>query len=215
MPRLTPDISAAHRIGHGVRETLHTYREFDKERRFGKAVMGLTDEQQKPLVDQAIHMGATTKFNDIQVLEAQRELAARGLKKDQVMGLIQPASNLGMALDLRLPESVKQMEGAIFGFKKDISTTAAALASARRTADLQVKAAKISGMTPEDITQAYKYGATPARLAGVSEETLLGFAGVSKKANMGGDESGVAFRALMAASISPTQKARGLFLLMA
>ena len=71
---------AAHGVRHGARETLHTYREFDKERRFGKAVMGLTDDQQKPLVDQAIHMGATTKFNDIQALEAQRELAARGLK---------------------------------------------------------------------------------------------------------------------------------------
>lgn len=199
---------AAHGVRHGARETLHTYREFDKERRFSKAVMGLTDEQQAPMVQQAIHMGATTKFNDIQVLEAQRELAARGLKSDQVMGLMQPAGNLGMALDLRLPEAVKQMEGAIFGFKKNISTLDAAMASAKRTADVQVKAAKISGMTPEDITQAYKYGATPARLSGVSEETLLAFAGISKKANMGGDESGVAFRALMAAAQSPTRKAR-------
>jgi len=199
---------AAHETRRGAREVLHTYREFDKERRFAKAVMGLSDDEQEPLVRQAIRMGATTKFNDIQVLEAQRELAARGLKKDQIMGMMNPAGNLGMALDLKLPDAVKQMEGAIFGFKKDISTLPAALASAQRTADVQVKAAKISGMTPEDITQAYKYGATPARLAGVSEETLLAFAGISKKANMGGDESGVAFRALMAAAQSPTRGAK-------
>lgn len=199
---------AAHGVARGSRATLHTYREFDKERRFAKAVMGLSDEEQKPLVNQAIHMGATTKFNDIQVLEAQRELAARGLNKDQIMGMMGAASNLGMALDLRLPEAVKQMEGALFGFKKDISTLDASLASATRTADVQVKAAKISGMTPEDITQAYKYGATPARLSGVSEELLLAFAGISKKANMGGDESGVAFRALMAAAQSPTRVAK-------
>jgi hypothetical protein len=85
---------AAHRIGHGVRETLHTYREFDKERRFGRAVMGISDEQQAPLVAQAVHMGATTKYNDIQVLEAQRELAARGLKRDQVMGVMKPPALL-------------------------------------------------------------------------------------------------------------------------
>lgn len=199
---------AAHAVARGTRATLHTYREFDKERRFGKAVMGLSDEEQAPLVAQAIHMGATTKFNDIQVLEAQRELAARGLNKSQIMGMMSAASNLGMSLDLRLPDAVKQMEGALFGFKKDISTLDAAMASAARTADVQVKAAKISGMTPEDITQAYKYGATPARLSGVSEETLLAFAGISKKANMGGDESGVAFRALMAAAQSPTRGAR-------
>lgn len=199
---------AAHGVKTGTKATLHTYREFDKERRFGKAVMGLSDAEQAPLVNQAIHMGATTKFNDIQVLEAQRELAARGLNKGQIMGMMTPAANLGMALDLKLPDAVKQMEGALFGFKKDISTLDAALASATRTADVQVKAAKISGMTPEDITQAYKYGATPARMSGVSEETLLAFAGISKKANMGGDESGVAFRALMAAAQSPTRGAK-------
>lgn len=199
---------AGHKAKEGAKLTLETYREFDKERRFGKAVMGLTDEEQKPLVDQAIHMGATTKYNDIQVLEAQRELAARGLKRDQVMGLLEPASDLGQSLDLNLPAAVKQMEGAIFGFKKPIGTLAEAVASARQTADVQVKAAKISGMTPEDISQAYKFGATPARMSGVSEENLLAFAGISKKANMGGDESGVAFRALIAAAQSPTRKGK-------
>ncbi|KQP11155.1 hypothetical protein ASF28_08920 [Methylobacterium sp. Leaf99] len=197
-----------HKVKEGTHATLHTYREFDKERRFGKAVMGLTDEEQRPLVDQAIHMGATTKYNDVKVLEAQRELAARGLKKDQVMGLMEPAAALGQSLDLGLPAAVKQMEGALFGFKKDISTLEAAKASARQTADVQVKAAKLSGMTPEDISQTYKYGATPARMAGLSEETLLAFGGISKKANMGGDEAGTAFRALVANALSPTRKAK-------
>ncbi|WP_342106367.1 phage tail tape measure protein [Methylobacterium sp. SI9] len=201
-------LTAVHKAEHFGAHSLHTYQEFDNERRFGRAVMGLTDEQQRPLVEQAIHMGGTTRYNDVQVLEAQRELAARGLKKDQVMGLMEPAANLGQALDLRLPEAVKQMEGAIFGFKKDISTLDAAKASAKQTADVQVKAAKISGMTPEDISQAYKYGATPARMAGLSEETLLAFAGISKKANMGGDEAGVAFRALVAAGTAPTRGAK-------
>ncbi|WP_375455714.1 phage tail tape measure protein, partial [uncultured Methylobacterium sp.] len=201
-------IGAVHKAEHFGKHALHTYQEFDNERRFGKVVMGLTDDQQKPLVDQAIHMGATTRYNDVQVLEAQRELAARGLNKDQVLGLMSPAADLGQSLDLRLPDAVKQMEGAIFGFKKDISTVAAATASARQTADVQVKAAKISGMTPEDISQTYKYGATSARLSGVSEQTLLAFGGISKKANMGGEEAGVAFRALIANAQSPTQKAR-------
>lgn len=201
-------LGAVHKAEHFGGHALHTYQEFDNERRFGKVVMGLSDEEQKPLVDQAVHMGGTTRYNDIQVLEAQRELAARGLKKDQVMGLMEPAAALGSSLDLRLPDAVKQMEGAIFGFKKDISTLDAAKASAKRTADVQVKAAKISGMTPEDISQAYKYGATPARMAGLSEETLLAFAGISKKANMGGDEAGVAFRALVANALSPTRGAK-------
>lgn len=35
--------------------------------------MGITDEEQKPLVDQAIHGGATSKYNDIQWLHGQRD----------------------------------------------------------------------------------------------------------------------------------------------
>jgi TP901 family phage tail tape measure protein len=195
-------------LARGARATLSTYREFDKERRFGKAVMGLTDEQQEPLVKQAIGLGASTKYNDIKVLEAQRELAARGLTMAQVLGVIPAAANLGQATDRDLPEAVKQIEGAIFGFKKDISTTATAIASATQTADIQTKVAKISGMTPEDIVETYKYGATPARLAGISEQTLLAFAGVAKKANIGGDEAGVAFRALVSSGMSPTRKGK-------
>ena len=198
----------AHEAGHLARASFETYREFDKERRFQKAVMGLSDEEQQPLVEQAIHGGATSKYNDIQWLEAQRELAARGLKKDQILGLTPMGANLGQALDLTLPDAVKQMEGAIFGFKKNISTLDDAVASARQTADIQTKAAKISGMTPEDIKEVYKFGATPARMSGVSEQLLLAFGGISKKANMGGDESGVAFRALISAAQSPTSKAK-------
>ncbi len=183
---------------------LSTYREFDKERRFQKAVMGLSDSEQAPLIRQAIHGGATTKFNDIQFLEAQRELAARGLKRDQILGFMTSAADLGQALDLSLPSAVRQMEGAIFGFKKNISTLSDAVAAAKQTADVQVKAAKISGMTPGDIVEVYKYGATPARLAGVSEQGLLAFGAISKKANMGGDEAGVAFRALVSSLANPT-----------
>jgi TP901 family phage tail tape measure protein len=198
----------AHEAVRAAKSVVETYREYDKERRFGKAVMGISDAEQAPLVAQAIHGGGTTKYNDIQFLEAQRELAARGLNREQILGFMPSAANLGQSLDLSLPDSVRQMEGAIFGFKKDISSVAAAAASARQTADIQVKAAKISGMKPEDLTEVYKFGATPARLAGVSEATLLAFGAISKKANMGGDEAGVAFRALIASGESPTSGAR-------
>jgi TP901 family phage tail tape measure protein len=195
----------AERVGVDV---IKTYRDFDKERRFAQAVMGITDEEQKPLVDQAIHGGGTTKFNDIQFLEAQRELAARGLKIDQILGLIPAGADFGMATDQDLPSSVRQIEAGVFGFKKDTSTREAAIAAARRTADLMTKAAKTSGMTPEDEVELYKRGANPAHMAHVSEETLLAFGGTLKRANIGGDEASTAFRALIAASLSPTSGAK-------
>jgi hypothetical protein len=201
-------LALGHKVREGTRETLHTYQEFDSERRFGGAVMGLTFEQQKELIEQAVHMGASSRFNDVQVLEAQRELAARGVGKDQVLGMIPAAKDLGQATDLSLPDAVKQLEGAIFGFKKDIHSVDAAALAARQTADVQVKAAKISGMTPDDIRQAYTYSATPARLAGISEEKMLAFAAIGKKSNMDGAQMGTAWRALIANATSPTRKAK-------
>lgn len=197
-----------HQVAHFAKAVAHTYREFDKERRYAKAVMGLTDEQQEPLVKQAIHGGASSKYNDIQWLEAQRELSARGLNVDQVRALTEIAATVGQAMDKSLPDSVKALEGAMFGFGKDISTYDRAVANARRTADLQVKASKISGMNYDDLVQAYKFGAAPFHLGGLSEAQLLAFSAVGKRANMGGDEMGVAARALVASLVKPTAGAR-------
>ncbi len=192
----------------GVEKAAETYREFDKERRYAKAVMGITDEQQEPLIRQAIEGGAKSKYNDIQWLEAQRELAARGLKVDQVRALAEVSSTIGQAMDKSLPDASKALEGGMFGFGKDTSTYEKAVANARRTADLQVKASKISGMSYEDIVAAYKYAATPFKIAGLSEEQMLAFAAVGKKANMPGDEMGTAGRALVANLLKPTAGAR-------
>ncbi len=199
---------AAEKIAHFGKESLHTYREFDKERRYAKAVMAISDKDQEPLITQAIHGGATSKFNDIQWLEAQRELADRGLNVKQVLAITQVAATLGQTVDKTLPEASRLLEGGMFGFGKDTSTYEKALANAKRTADLQVKASKISGMNAEDVSQTYKYGAAPFRMGGLSEEQLLAFAAVGKKANMGGDEMGVAARALVANILKPTAGAR-------
>lgn len=192
-------------LAHHVVET---YDHFDKERRYSKVVMGLTDEEQKPLVNQAIVESGKSKFNDIQWLETQRELAARGYGKDQVLGFTPTVASMGAAFDVSMPEAVKGLEGAMLSFRKDTSTLEKAHEAATRTADLQVKASKISGMTFEDVVQLYKYGAAPAQMAHISEENLLAFGAISKKSNMGGDESGVAFRALAKNLISPTAGAQ-------
>ena len=201
-------LGIAHGAGHFAHRVAETFGEFDKEERYARVVMGLDRAGMQPLVMQAIHGAAASRFNDIQWLESQRELAARGYNREQVMGFAPVAAQLGQAFDVSMPEGVKLLEGALLGFKKNTSTGAAAAASAQRTADLQVKASKISGMTAEDIQQAYKYAAAPAQMAGLSEEQMLAFAAIAKKANMPGDESGTAIRALAKNMLTPTSGAQ-------
>ena len=201
-------LAVAHGAAHAAHRVIETYGEFDKEARYAKIVMGLNDAGMQPLIQQAIHGAASSRFNDVQWLESQRELAARGYNRDQVMGFAPVAAQLGQAFDISMPEGVKLLEGAMLGFKKDTSTGAAAAASAQRTADLEVKASKISGMSAEDIQAAYKFAAAPARMSGLSEEQMLAFSVIAKKANMGGEESGTAIRALGKNLLSPTAGAK-------
>lgn len=201
-------IYAGHKVKEATRAVGHTYREFDKERRYGKAVMGLTDDEQNPLVRQAVHGGATTKYNDIQFLHGQRDLAARGVSKEAILGMMPHAANLGMATDQTLPDAVKMMENAIFTFQKKVDTVQDANASAKQTSDLIVKAMKASGMTAEDIGHAYKFGAPSANMGNLGENNLLTFAGLLKKAGIGGDQAGTAFRALTSTLFAPTAGAK-------
>ena len=193
---------------HAMHSVLERYQHFDSERRYARVVMGLTDQQQEPLVKQALQGGATSRFNDVQWVEAQREFAARGYGVDQVMAFTPIAAQIGTAFEKSLPEAVKMIEGAMLGFGADTSTFAKAVAAAQRTADLEVKTSKISGMNAEDIQQLYKYASAPARMAHLSEESMLAFGAISKKVNMAGDESGVAFRALAKNLLTPTAGAQ-------
>ena len=199
---------AAHSAVHAAVKVGERYREFDKERRYAQVVMGLNDEQMKPLVNQAIRGSAGSKFNDVQWLAAQRSLAARGYNRDQVLGFTPTASQLGQAFDVPMVEGVKLFEGAMLGFKKDVSSEAAARRSAQRTADLEVKSSKISGLDADDMIQLYKRGAQSAKMAGLTEENLLAFGSVAKKLNIGGDESATAFVALTKNLLKPTHEAR-------
>ncbi len=200
----------AHRAEHAAVEVLHEYREFDKERRYSKVVLGATDEQQKPLVDQAFDGGGMkTRYNAAQYLEGQRSLASRGYNKDQVLGLAPVTATLGQAFDLdKLEDGAKLLEGSMLGFGKDVSTKEAANRNAMRSADVEVKSSKISGMTADDITMLLARGAPAARAAHFSEEQLLAFGAALKKINIGGDAAATAFIAMAKNLQSPTHEAR-------
>lgn len=185
---------------------IHTYREFDNIRRYQKAILGLSDSEQKPFVDQAIHMGATTRFNDLQVLHAQLDLAQRGVKKDFIQPFVQEGANYAGAMDTDLPSAVKTLEGIIFSTGKHIEDAGEAFKVMKHAVDFSVKLAKSGGMDNEDISALYKYGGLPGSLAGLSDPTFGAMAALMRRANIRGDESGVAIRAISSSLVSPTNK---------
>ena len=201
-------VAGGHAVKEGLRESLITYREFDKASRATEAFGNYSKTEMAGIIDMAIHGGATSKYNDIQWLEGAKALGGRGVKAKSTMGILPEAAQYGMALDVNLPDAVAGIEGSLFGFQRDLSDPAKAAAAARRTADVQVRAAKAFGLTHNDLKGVYEYGALAAQTSGLSEEKLLAFGGLGKKLNIEGSAQGNAFRAMTGKLLAPTQKGR-------
>lgn len=97
---------------------------------------------------------------------------------------------------------------SLFAFRRDLSTPEKAREAARRTADLQVSAAKSFGLTHTDLKGGYEYGALGADMTGLGEEKLLAFIGLGKKLNIDGYAQGNAWRAMTGKFLAPTRKGR-------
>ncbi|HWW46534.1 MAG TPA: phage tail tape measure protein [Xanthobacteraceae bacterium] len=199
-------LAAAHHGKRAAASVLHAYREFDDLVRYQRAVLGVSAEAQKPLVDQAIHLGATTKFNDLQVLHAQLDLIQRGIKQDVVIPITEAAANFAMALGTDLPTAAKTLEGILFSTGKHMHDGPAAIAAANKAASFATKLAKIGGLDEEDVRQFFKYGGPSASVAGLSDETMGAVAAILRRSNIRGDEAGVAMRAFSSRLVSPTAK---------
>lgn len=205
-------IYAAHKTAEKAREIIHavneTYRDFDDKVRYQRAILGIDAKRQKPLIDQAIHMGASTRFNDLQVIEAQLGLAQRGVKLDFIEPITQFAADFGQAMDVDLPTAAKTLESALFSTAQNMEEAADAMKNAQRTTDLMVKTAKIGGLGAEDVMQLFKFGGAAGHAAGLSIETMGAMGAMMSRGGIRGDEAGVAIRSIAGALVSPTEKAQ-------
>jgi hypothetical protein len=187
-------------------DVIHTFREFDDARRYQKAILGISDEQQKPIVNQAIHLGGATRYNDIQVLEAQLSLAQRGIKQDMIIPMVNFAAQFGQAMNVDLPTAATALEKTIFSTAQNMNDTATAMKTAQHVTDIMVKTAKIGGLDANAIQMYWKFGGASGHVAGLSLETMGAMAAMMSRGGVSGEEGGVALRSIAGSLVSPTTK---------
>lgn len=200
---------ATHKATQITEKVISTYKEFDDITRYQRAITGMSVDQQKQFIDQAIHLGASTPFNDIKVLHAQLDLMQRGVKTEFIKPITAYASDFAQAMNADLPEAAKTIEGILFSTQKHIEDGNQALIVARKTVDYAVKLAKIGGLDNEDITQLFKYAGFAGSMAGLSDESIGAMAAMMRRSNIRGDEAGVAIRAIAGTLVAPNRPARG------
>ncbi|MCJ2032624.1 phage tail tape measure protein [Methylobacterium sp. J-068] len=199
-------LALGHKVDEGTKDVLHTYKEFDDLRRYQAAVADLTPDESQSRVNQALHLGGTTRFNDLQALHAQLDLAQRGVKKEFVEPFVGEVVNYAQAMNTELGTAAKTLEGIVFSTNQGVEDPATAVKVMRRQVDLAVKMSKIGGLDNEDVAQAFKFGGASGSGAGLSNETMGTVFALLRRSGYTGSEAGVAQRALAGKLVSPTMK---------
>jgi TP901 family phage tail tape measure protein len=184
--------------------------EFDKLTRKQQAVLNISPAQQAPLIKQAIGLGGTTPFNDIQVLQAQTALITRGVPFSAAVPITDVAATYAQAQGIDLPTAAKLMESAYFAssasgatkkspeeIKKDIS----------RLVDVMVKTSQVSGLEADELAQFVKFGLPTAHAAGVGLPFFMSVGATMKRGGIPGEEAGVASRFFISSLLKPTSQA--------
>jgi TP901 family phage tail tape measure protein len=195
-----------------ARKTAEVYRDYDDKVRYMRAVLEIDESRQKPLIDQAIHLGGSTRFNDLQVLEGQLSLAQRGVRNvDTLREIVGNASDFGQAMNVDLPSAAKALESALFSTGQSVEEYGDAVRNAKRTTDLMVKTAKIGGLDAEGIQELFKFGGAAGHAAGLSIETMGALGAMMSRGGIPGSEAGVAIRSFSGSLLAPTSKAQMAF----
>jgi hypothetical protein len=181
------------------------------------AFAGISAEAQaRILAPQAKRIAFDTQFSTLDVTKAQTATMA-GLpehldKAGVARSLVEQAKNVAMALGSNMEEAAESLRGYLAARAADMSTAEAAERSARSAANRMIRAAKLGGMSAEDVAQFTKYGGASARAAGISEDNTLALGIALRRAGVRGDEAGVAVRSFAGKLVAPTAKGRAAML---
>jgi len=133
-------------IGAVLGKAANTAAEFEYQLSSIKAISGATAEEMKKLENQALEMGAKTKFSGIDAAQGQEELLKAGLTVTQVLeGGLQGALDLAAAGEIELAEAAEIAATALNAFKADQLSVAQAgniLAGAANASATDVKELK-------------------------------------------------------------------------
>ena len=197
---------AAHTGKEEVKKIVDKYREADRSLRYQGAMAELTPEERASRFKQATTLGPEAGVNPQDILKAQEKLAGRGVKKQFVEPFTGELVNYARAMDASLEDSAKTLETIIFSTNQSIEDAATAAKVMRRQIDIAVKAAKMGGLSDEDVQLGAKFGAASAHGAGFKNETIFAIMAALSRAGYHGDEAGVATRAISSKLVSPSAK---------
>ena len=187
-------------ITSGFALSTKAFGDFEAQLNKTAAVSNATEAELKKLSDQALELGASTKFSASQVAGAQSELGAAGFTATENLASMPGVLSLAAAGGYGLAESAELAAGTLRGFGKDAS-------EAGYVADTLAQIANTSAASMGDIGESMKYVSTVASSSNQSlEEMSVVIAGLADNM-IKGSTAGTTIRSALLSLQSPSTDA--------
>lgn len=160
----------------------------------------IPDNLYKNMMDQAKQLGARTKFSAKEAAEGMKELAAAGMKPEQVMKAIAGTLDLAAAGELSVAAASEIASNSLNMFGLDAS-------KASHVANVLAKGANLGSLSVADMGNSLKYVGPVAAAAGHSIEQVSASLVALSNNGIKGEQGGTVLRGVMANLVAPTKQA--------
>lgn len=183
------------------------YLPYERDVRYQQAIQGYSKSDMALLERQRVTAATVYGLKPEDTLHAQQAFVTRNFSAPITEAATKQAIVLSKALNVKTDEAAKIVEGLTFGQGIHLHSPADAAREIGKSVDLAAIASKAGAMTPEDIQAFGKFGIGMSTAAGISAPQAFATAMTLKRANVGGDESGVFMRQMSARLLAPTKQA--------
>lgn len=195
-------VALAIAIGGIITKSIEASAAFEQAMANVKAISQATGAEFEALRNQAIALGASTKFTAGQAADAQAELAQAGYKTRDVIAALPGVLALAAAGNTDLAMTADIASSALNSFGLQAKDSA-------RVADVLAKAAIDTNANVTDLGMAIKYVGPVAASMGLSIEEAVAAIGELSNAGIKGEMAGTSLRAILLALSSPSKEAAG------
>ncbi|MDH6427276.1 MULTISPECIES: phage tail tape measure protein [unclassified Paenibacillus] len=188
--------------GAAIAKAIKTAGDFEQAMQNVRAISQAVGSEFDALRDQALKLGAQTKFTASEAAEAQALLAQAGFKTNDILSSMPGVLALAAAGNTDLALTADIASSALNGFGMAASETA-------RVADVLAKSSIDTNADVTDLGMALKYIAPVAAAMNISLEEAVAAIGELSNAGIKGEMAGTQLRAMLLALASPSKEAAG------
>ena len=179
--------AALYALGKGISGSIRVGKEFEQSMANVKAISGATAIQFKALEENALRLGATTKFTASEVAGLQTEFSKLGFTATEITKVTKGTLALASATGNDLAEAASVAGETLRGFGLNTSETG-------RVTDVMAKSFSSSALDMEKFSNSMSYVAPVAKLAGFSIEGTTAIMGKLANAGISGSMAGTSLR---------------------